>query len=77
MPNNAKAEHNQALDCAFMVTEAPNQWAGADCEAWGRVRVHFALFQALPAVRKSAESLESVVRRRYVVPYPGLVSLFA
>ena len=44
-----------------MVTEATNQWTGAAFEALGGVRVHFAPFQAQPAVRKSDESLEGVV----------------
>jgi hypothetical protein len=57
----ASAEHHQALGYELMVTEATNQWTGAAFEALGGVRVHFAPFQAQPAVRKSAEPLESVV----------------
>jgi len=43
-----------------MVTEATNQWTGAAFEALGGVRVHFAPFQAIPAVTKSDEPLEEV-----------------
>ena len=57
----ASAGHYRALDYTFMVIEATNQWTGAACEALGGVRVHFAPFQARPAVRKSAEPLEDVV----------------
>jgi hypothetical protein len=57
----ASAEHYQALGYAFMVIEATNQWTGAACEALSGVRVHFAPFQAEPAVRQSAEPLEDAV----------------
>jgi hypothetical protein len=43
-----------------MVTEATHQWTGAAFEALGGVRVHFAPFQARPAVRRSDEPLEGV-----------------
>ena len=54
----AIAERSQALGYSYMVTEATHQWTGA---ALGGVRVHFAPFQAQPAVRKSEEPLEGVV----------------
>jgi hypothetical protein len=57
----AIAERSQALGYSYMVTEATHQWTGAAFEALGGVRVHFAPFQAQPAVRKSEESLEGVV----------------
>ncbi len=57
----ASAERYRALGYSYMVTEATNQWTGATFEALGGVRVHFYPFQAQPAVRKSAESLEGVV----------------
>lgn len=44
-----------------MVPEATNQWTGAAFEALGGVRVHFAPFQAQPAVPKSDEPLTDVV----------------
>ena len=44
-----------------MVVEATNPWTGVACAALGGVRVHFAPFQARPAVRKSAEPLEGTV----------------
>ena len=56
----ASAERYRALGYSYMVTEATNQWTGAAFEALGGVRVHFAPFQAQPAVRKSAEPLEGV-----------------
>lgn len=56
----ASAEHYQALGHEYMVTEATNQWTGAAFEALGGVRVHFAPFQAEPAVQKSDEPLEGV-----------------
>jgi hypothetical protein len=58
----ASAERYRALGYSYMVTEATNQWTGATFEALGGVRVHFYPFQAQPAVRKSAEPLEGVVR---------------
>jgi hypothetical protein len=57
----ASAERSQALGYSYMVTEATHQWTGAAFEALGGVRVHFAPFQAQPAVRKSEEPLEGVV----------------
>jgi len=57
----ASAERSQALGYSYMVTEATHQWTGAALEALGGVRVHFAPFQAQPAVRKSEEPLEGVV----------------
>lgn len=57
----ASAQHYRTLGYSYMVTEATNQWTGAAFEALGGVRVHFAPFQAKPAVRKSAEPLEDVV----------------
>jgi hypothetical protein len=57
----ARAERSQALGYSYMVTEATHQWTGAAFEALGGVRVHFAPFQAQPAVRKSEEPLEGVV----------------
>ncbi len=57
----ASAQHYRALGYSYMVTEATNQWTGAAFEALGGVRVHFAPFQAQPAVRKSDEPLEDVV----------------
>ena len=57
----ATAERYRALGHAYMVVEATNQWTGAACEALGGVRVHFAPFQAQPAVRQSAEPLEGIV----------------
>jgi hypothetical protein len=56
----ASAEHYRALGYSYMVTEATNQWTGAAFEALGGVRVHFAPFQAQPAVRKSEEPLEGL-----------------
>jgi hypothetical protein len=56
----ASAEHYRALGYSYMVTEATNQWTGAAFEALGGVRVHFAPFQAQPAVRKSDEPLEGL-----------------
>jgi hypothetical protein len=56
----ASAEHYRALGCSYMVTEATNQWIGAAFEALGGVRVHFASFQAQPAVHKSTDPLEGV-----------------
>ena len=56
----ASAEHYRALGYSYMVTEATNQWTGAAFEALGGVRVHFAPFQAQPAVHKSTEPLEDV-----------------
>lgn len=56
----ASAERCRALGYEYMVTEATNQWTGAAFEALGGVRVHFAPFQAGPAVRKSDEPLEGV-----------------
>ena len=56
----ASAERCQALGYSYMVTEATNQWTGAAFEALGGVRVHFAPFQAQPAVRKSDEPLEGI-----------------
>ena len=57
----ASAERLRELGYEYMVTEATNQWTGAAFEALGGARVHFAPFQAQPAVRKSAEPLEGVV----------------
>jgi hypothetical protein len=57
----AGAERSRALGYSYMVTEATHQWTGAAFEALGGVRVHFAPFQAKPAVRKSKELLEGVV----------------
>ncbi len=57
----ASAERSQALGYSYMVTEATHQWTGAAFEALGGVCVHFAPFQAQPAVRKSEEPLEGVV----------------
>ena len=57
----AIAERCRALGYSYMVTEATNQWTGAAFEALGGVRVHFAPFQAQPAVRKSEEPLDGVV----------------
>ena len=54
----ASAERCRALGYEYMVTEATNQWTGAAFEALGGVRVHFAPFQAEPAVPKSDEPLE-------------------
>jgi hypothetical protein len=56
----ASAEHYRALGYSYMVTEATNQWTGVAFEALGGVRVHFAPFQAQPAVRKSDEPLEGL-----------------
>jgi hypothetical protein len=56
----ASAERCRALGYEYMVTEATNQWTGAAFEALGGVRVHFAPFQASPAVTKSDEPLEDV-----------------
>ncbi len=56
----ASAEHYRAFGYSYMVTEATNQWTGAAFEALGGVRVHFAPFQAQPAVRKSDEPLEGL-----------------
>ena len=47
----ASAEHYRTLGYSYLVTEATNQWTGAAFEALGGVRVHFAPFQAKPAVR--------------------------
>ncbi|MEJ7815380.1 MAG: hypothetical protein ACR2HO_06255 [Rubrobacteraceae bacterium] len=57
----ASAERCRSLDYSYIVTEATNQWTGAAFEALGGVRVHFAPFQAQPAVPKSDEPLEGVV----------------
>jgi hypothetical protein len=57
----ASAEHYRELGYEYMVIEATNQWTGAACEALGGARVHFAPFQAEPAVRKSAEPVEGAV----------------
>jgi hypothetical protein len=54
----ASAQRCRALGYEYMVTEATNQWTGAAFEALGGVRVHFAPFQAQPAVPKSDEPLE-------------------
>jgi hypothetical protein len=54
------AERCRTLGYEYMVTEATNQWTGAAFEALGGVRVHFAPFQACPAVPKSAGPLEGV-----------------
>ena len=56
----ASAERCRALGYEYMVTEATHQWTGAAFEALGGVRVHFAPFQARPAVRRSDEPLEGV-----------------
>jgi hypothetical protein len=56
----ASAESGRVLGYEYMVTEATNQWTGAAFEALGGVRVHFAPFQASPAVTKSDEPLEEV-----------------
>jgi hypothetical protein len=45
----------------FLCLEATNQWSGAACEVMGGVRVHFAPYQARPAVRLSAEPLPAIV----------------
>jgi hypothetical protein len=50
----------RALGYSYMVTEATNQWTGEAFEALGRLRVHFTLFRAKRAVRKSAEPLERI-----------------
>jgi hypothetical protein len=57
----AGAERCRTLGYEYVVTEATNQWTGAAFEALGGVRVHFAPFQAKPAVRKSDEPLDGVV----------------
>ena len=57
----ATAAHYQALGFAFMAVEASNQWTGAACEVLGGVRVHFAPYQARPAVRQSVEPLADTV----------------
>jgi hypothetical protein len=54
----ASAQRCQALGYEYMVTEATNQWTGAAFEALGGVRIHFAPFQASPAVPESDEPLE-------------------
>jgi hypothetical protein len=54
----ASAQRCRALGYEYMVTEATNQWTGAAFEALGGVRVHFAPFQASPAVPRSDEPLE-------------------
>jgi hypothetical protein len=54
----ASAQRCLALGYEYMVTEATNQWTGAAFEALGGVRVHFAPFQASPAVPRSDEPLE-------------------
>jgi hypothetical protein len=54
----ASAQRCRALGYEYMVTEATNQWTGAAFEALGGIRVHFAPFQASPAVPRSDESLE-------------------
>ena len=56
----ASAERTRTLGYEYLVTEATNQWTGAAFEALGGVRVHFAPFQAEPAVPKSDEPLEGV-----------------
>ena len=56
----ASAERCRMLGYEYLVTEATNQWTGAAFEALGGVRVHFAPFQAEPAVRKSDEPLDDV-----------------
>src|ERR687890_96021 len=57
----AGAERCRELGYECFITEATNQWTGAAFEALGGVRVHFAPFQAKPAVRKSDEPLDGVV----------------
>jgi hypothetical protein len=56
----ASAQRCRALGYEYMVTEATNQWTGAAFEALGGVRVHFAPFQASPAVPRSDGPLEDV-----------------
>jgi len=56
----ASAQRCRALGYEYMVTEATNQWTGAAFEALGGVRVHFAPFQASPAVPMSDGPLEDV-----------------
>lgn len=56
----ASAQRCRAIGYKYMVTEATNQWTGAAFEALGGVRVHFAPFQASPAVPRSDGPLEDV-----------------
>jgi len=55
------ATRYRALDFAFMLIEATNQWTGAACEALGGVRVHFAPFRARRTVRRSTAPLDGIV----------------